>query len=122
MHEFGKSLNKLRKQAGLSQEELAKDVSSTKSTISKYERGVIEPTLDIAKRIANHFDVTVEYMVNPCYYSNTKTLSVAEHHEEYHTENSEYLEVIKIAKENNISASKLMELLNFTISMKNESE
>lgn len=111
MHEFGKSLYSLRKKKKLSQEELARDVNSTKSTISKYERQVIDPTLDIAKRIADRLGVSVEYMVNPTPKKNN-TLEI----------DDDYIEAIKIAKNNNISPNKLIELIDFTIRMRNERE
>ncbi|HYF75266.1 MAG TPA: helix-turn-helix transcriptional regulator [Candidatus Nitrosocosmicus sp.] len=62
MSEFGNRLQLLRKRKDMSLEELAKAVNSTKSTLSKYERGVVYPTLDSAKVLADYFSVTVDWL------------------------------------------------------------
>lgn len=126
MNVFGKNLHYLREQYKngqnkLSQEELAGKVASTKSTISKYERGIIEPTLDVAKRIADFFNVTVELMVDPNYIANNN-LRIAEPITEYTTNCGRYDEAIKLAEANNISPDKLLELVNFSIRMRDERE
>lgn len=41
-----------RKAAGLTQEDLAKELDINRSTLSKYESGIISPTLEMLARIA----------------------------------------------------------------------
>lgn len=61
---FSKRLKELRKEHGLSQEELAKFSSVSFPTISRYENGLRdEPKLSILKKLANYFDVTIDYLV-----------------------------------------------------------
>ena len=43
METFGKKLSELRKQKGLSQEELAIDLNISQSSISNYESGATNP-------------------------------------------------------------------------------
>ncbi|MCT4543521.1 MAG: helix-turn-helix transcriptional regulator [Vallitalea sp.] len=118
---FRKTLLNLRKQRQVSQEELGKYVGVNKSTISKYERGIIVPTLDIARMIAKFFGVTVEYLVNPEYDNKSKTIN-NNNVSELIGLPKEYIKAVKIAEANNISPQKLIELINFTISMRNERE
>ena len=62
MELFGKKLSELRKQKGLSQEQLAYDLNISQSSISNYESGSSNPDLEIAKRISEYFHVPVSYL------------------------------------------------------------
>ena len=53
----------LRKQKGWSQTELAKIVGCSREIISKYEKSSVTPSLDIAKKIADAFGVSLDYLV-----------------------------------------------------------
>lgn len=54
---------KLRMQIGLKQEEVAKILNSTPSTISKWERGVTIPDQAILPKIAELYNTTVDYLL-----------------------------------------------------------
>ena len=45
-------IRKARKEAGLTQEDLAQEIGVNRATLSKYESGVISPTLDMLAKIA----------------------------------------------------------------------
>ena len=53
MVSIGENIRKARIKRGLSQEELARAIGITKSTISKYELGHREPPLDTIQKIAD---------------------------------------------------------------------
>nr|DAZ78888.1 MAG TPA: Repressor protein CI [Caudoviricetes sp.] len=53
-------LKKLRTDRDLKQIELAKEIGVTKQTMSCYELGVIKPSLDKAKKIADFFGCSIE--------------------------------------------------------------
>jgi transcriptional regulator with XRE-family HTH domain len=53
----------LRKQKGWSQNELAKRMEVSREIVGRYERGDALPSIDIAKRIAEAFDVSLDYLV-----------------------------------------------------------
>lgn len=55
---FGKNLKKLRKKMSLSQEELGKAIGQTKSNISKYENGKLEPSLETISILTNFFNIS----------------------------------------------------------------
>ena len=69
METFGKKLSELRKQKGLSQEQLATDLNISQSSISNYEAGSTKPDTDILQKIAEYFKVPVAY-----FFSDEKTI------------------------------------------------
>lgn len=61
---FGKKLRTLRKKSGLTQANLAKKLGISPSTIGMYEQGRREPDSAMLIKIADLFDVSVDYLVN----------------------------------------------------------
>ena len=57
---FGEKLQRLRKEAGLSQEELALAVGTTRQTITSIEVGRYIASLPLAYKIAHYFGLTIE--------------------------------------------------------------
>lgn len=53
-------VEELRKNMGLSQEDLAKDSGISRQTISSIERGRYNPSLELAFTISNYFKTTIE--------------------------------------------------------------
>lgn len=53
----------LRNEFNLTQEELGKIVGQTKSNISKYETGALEPGNDTLIKIAKYFNVSLDYLM-----------------------------------------------------------
>jgi len=73
METFGKKLSELRKQKGLSQEQLATDLNISQSSVSNYESGMTKPDTDILQKIAEYFKVPVTYFFsdeNTIFYTN----------------------------------------------------
>jgi len=61
---FGEILKKLRKESGMSQEQLGKCIGVSKSTIGMYEQGQRMPQNDsILKSIATLFSVSIDYLL-----------------------------------------------------------
>ena len=56
-------LKELRKKKGISQLRLATDLNTTQNTISRYETGEREPGIDELIKIANYFNVSVDYLI-----------------------------------------------------------
>ncbi len=61
---FAQRLLQLRKTKKWTQPELAKKVGTSGPIIGRYERGEMVPSIDVARRIANAFDVTLDYLFN----------------------------------------------------------
>jgi transcriptional regulator with XRE-family HTH domain len=53
----------LRKQKGLSQTDLAKAAGVSREIIGRYERGEAMPSIEVAKKIADTFGVSLDYLV-----------------------------------------------------------
>lgn len=60
---FGERFKELRLENGLTQFQLAEMLDISKSNISKYEAGSIEPNLEIMTKIAIRFGVTTDYLL-----------------------------------------------------------
>ena len=71
--EFHKKLQELRKQSGLTQEELAARLYVSRTAISKWESGRGYPNLESLKAIAAFFSMTVDALL-----SGDEILSIAE--------------------------------------------
>lgn len=56
-------LKELRKEKGLSQLRLATDLHTTQNTISRYETGEREPGIAELIKIADYFNVSVDYLI-----------------------------------------------------------
>lgn len=56
---YPNNLFEIRKSKHLSREELAKSVDSCRNTIGNIERGLQDPSLSMAYRIAKYFELSV---------------------------------------------------------------
>ena len=56
-------LKEIRKSRGLSQLKLAIDLSTTQNTISRYETGEREPGITELIKIADYFNVSIDYLL-----------------------------------------------------------
>ncbi len=61
--DFSKRLKQLRRQQGLSQNSLAREVGLSKSSINMYERGEREPGLATLQSLCNLFGVDADYLL-----------------------------------------------------------
>ena len=71
--EFSQKLQELRKQKGLTQEELAASLYVSRTAISKWESGKGYPNIESLKAIARFFSVTVDQLI-----SSDEALTIAE--------------------------------------------
>ncbi len=71
--EFNEKLQELRKQKGLTQEELAQSLFVSRTAVSKWESGRGYPSIDSLKEIAKFFSVTIDELL-----SGDEVLMVAE--------------------------------------------
>ena len=62
--EFNEKLQELRKQKGLTQEELAERLYVSRTAISKWESGRGYPNIDSLKAVAKFFSVTVDELLS----------------------------------------------------------
>ena len=63
--DLASNLKAIRKAKGLAQERLALDAGVDRTVVSKIERGVTNPSLEILLRLANHLNVQVGQLLLP---------------------------------------------------------
>lgn len=63
MDSFGKRLRECRDAKKLSQQALAKELSTSYTVIGKYERDEMTPSIEVAKNLAKVLDTTVGYLL-----------------------------------------------------------
>jgi transcriptional regulator with XRE-family HTH domain len=61
---IGDKIQMLRKQHGWSQKQLAKKIGTSGPIVGRYERGEMTPSVEVAKKLADTFDVTLDYLVD----------------------------------------------------------
>jgi len=71
--EFGEKLQSLRKQKGLTQEELSKALYVSRTAVSRWESGKGYPNIDSLKEISGYFSVSIDDLL-----SGEKLLNIAE--------------------------------------------
>ena len=59
---FGRIVVELRKQKKISQTELATQLGIHKNVLGRYERNEVMPSIDIARKIADILDVSLDYL------------------------------------------------------------
>ena len=78
--EFHEKLQELRKNRGLTQEELAEALYVSRTAISKWESGRGYPSIDSLKEISKYFSVTIDDLL-----SGEKIILIAEKENKYNT-------------------------------------
>jgi transcriptional regulator with XRE-family HTH domain len=85
--EFNEKLQELRKQKGLTQEELAEALYVSRAAVSKWESGRGYPNIDSLKEISSFFSVTIDDLL-----SGSEILTIAE--EDQKQKNSLLLDLV----------------------------
>ncbi|HBG7047165.1 TPA: helix-turn-helix domain-containing protein [Clostridioides difficile] len=70
---FSKNLKDLRIKKGLTQEQVAKDLMTTKVSIGRYENGTREPKIETLKSLSNYYNVSVDYLLGKTLIENYTT-------------------------------------------------
>lgn len=60
---FGQHITTLRKQKGLSQNDLGKAVGSSGDIIGKYERDEVKPSIEVVMKIADTLGCSIDFLV-----------------------------------------------------------
>ena len=60
---FGSRILQARKEKNMSQESLAKALNTTPTTIGRYERDEVKPSIEVAAKIADVLDVSLDYLI-----------------------------------------------------------
>ena len=60
---FGQRLKELRLSLGMNQVQFGKTLNITKQSVSNWENGNIQPSVDMIVKIANRFSVSCDYLL-----------------------------------------------------------
>lgn len=60
---FGKRLQEARKKKGFSQEFIAKELNTKAPVIGRYERDEMKPSIEVATKLADLLEVSLDYLV-----------------------------------------------------------
>lgn len=63
MQGFGEKLRELRKERGITIEELAEAIHFSKSSINYWENDKMDPSITALRAICDYFDVSADYMI-----------------------------------------------------------
>jgi transcriptional regulator with XRE-family HTH domain len=63
VNSFGDRLKQLRKEKGLTQEQLAQVLKTERSTLSGYEQGIREPSFEMLCLMSDYHSVSIDYIV-----------------------------------------------------------
>lgn len=63
MSQLGDVLTELRKDKGMTQKQLAKKFNISGATVSTYETGAHQPTIEVLVQYAKTFDVSADYLL-----------------------------------------------------------
>ena len=55
-------LSELRVEKKVSQRQLAKDIGTSQANLSRWEKGIVEPSITECWKIADYFDVSIDFL------------------------------------------------------------
>lgn len=61
---MGDKIQKIRKERGWSQKHLAEIIATSCPIVGRYERSEMTPSVEVAKKLAESFKVTLDYLVD----------------------------------------------------------
>jgi len=68
---IGSKISEIRKQKNVSQSDFAKAVGVSREMIGRYERGEVMPSIEVAKKIADALEVSLDFLAG-----NSKTAAL----------------------------------------------
>ena len=71
---IGENIRRLRKEANMTQKDLADKLEISVSNITKYEKEQLEPNLNILKKLGEVFNISADELLN----SDTKTTTLSD--------------------------------------------
>lgn len=73
---FGNNLKKIRQDNGLTQEELAKKINTSRSNIANYENNKNMPSVDILEKLSKVFNCSIDYLLGKSDIRNQKEIKI----------------------------------------------
>ena len=73
---FEERLKKLRQEKNLTQEELAKQIKSSRSNIANYENGKNLPSVEVLDKLSEIFNVSTDYLLGKTDIRNSEKIDI----------------------------------------------
>lgn len=102
--EFKERIKELRENKNTKQKEMAEKINIARSSISKLESGILDPSSDILKKLAAYFNVTTDYL-----------LGISNIPKEIKPPLTGYENIVQKIKSKNISPEKLDKLIDIIL-------
>lgn len=118
MATFNERLRQLRKEKHLTLDELAVDLKTTKTTLSRYENDLRDPKSEIVNQFADYFGVTTDYMLGKSDVRNLNIDSEIQKLKENVVRLQEYLPLIKKIKDNDLDINVVNAVIDALIMQK----
>ena len=64
LKQFGENLKRLRIEKGISQEDMAKKIKIHANHVSRYERGLSAPAIEVVEKMAKLLEVSIDELVS----------------------------------------------------------
>lgn len=110
MINFGDRLRSLRARMGMSQLEFAKQVKLSKSAVNMYERGEREPSFEVLEKIADYFNVDIDYLLGKSDVENKNRLCIDP---KFELSSSEHELILKYRQLDPVTQSRVLNYLNY---------
>jgi transcriptional regulator with XRE-family HTH domain len=110
MQGIGERLKELRKEKEMTLDELGAILNIPKSSLSRYENNESDPSIETVKRIAQYFNVSIDWLSGL-----TDIRGPIDH-----LVTSEYGDILTEMKNKNISAEHLLKFMEFYNNLKEE--
>ena len=107
---FGQRLKLLREQNTVTQDELSKHLGVGRPTIAGYETKGKQPSFELLEKIADFFDVSIDYLLGRTDVKSSSELSVEEDLDGYSISNKISKEINELSPESQEELKKLIEL------------
>lgn len=118
MAKFNERLRELRLKKNISLEKMAKDLGTTKATLSRYENGLRDPKTEVTKKFAEYFGVSVDYLIGNTDKPNIELIDSGLP-QELINEGIEAIEVFKGVKLIDLGQDDIKKLVEFAKKIKN---
>jgi transcriptional regulator with XRE-family HTH domain len=111
MTKLGMRIKELRKENSITQKELAKILNIQNTTLSQYENDINEPNDNIKIKIADYFNVSIDYLLGRTDKKEAFIIKGNEVPKELRNIGIDYMEVDKIAKEQGFTPEDIKDIL-----------
>lgn len=120
--DFGQRLRQLRDLNKVTQEELAKYLGVGRPTIAGYETKGKQPSFEILDKIADFFNVSVDYLLGRTNIQNHEGLPIMESSEEYYVDNEMIKDINNLSPESQEDLEAYIKLLKLRDMQKRNSD